>query len=100
MDDQGEEDFYSENFFELAPRLRADFLHPPAAAANEDAFLGVPLDVDDGMDSKQVRFFFEAFDEDGDRMGNFVVGVGDDLFADNFGGQKSLGLIGHLLRRK
>ena len=50
----------------------------------------------------RIRFFFflETVEQHGDGVGNFLARGKDGLLANDFGGEKALGLVGELIRGK
>jgi len=68
--------------------------------ANQDSFLPFALAEDGGGDARQLVALFEAVDQDGRGVGNFLRGELQDLFADEFGGEEALWLVGDLVFQK
>ena len=78
----------------------ADFLDGLAALADQDSFLPFPLDVDRGANSDQSFRFLESFDQHGDRVRDFLARRENRLFANDLGGEETLGLVGELVLRE
>ena len=100
LDEQFEKNVRVENRLELLARLRADFLHRLAALADENSLLPFPLDVKRRADSDQLARLFEAVQQHGDGVRYFLARRQNGLLADDLGGEKSLGLVGELIRGK
>src|SRR5439155_17642808 len=63
-----------EQLLHLRPRPGADLLQHPAAPADDDPLLGVPLDVDGRRDEEDVRGVsgLDLIHDDGDRVGDLL----------------------------
>ena len=61
------------------------------------AFLPLALDENYGGDFRELRAFFESLDEHAAGVRNFLRGEDEDLFANQFGNDEALGLIGDLV---
>ncbi len=78
----------------------ADFLHGFAALADQDAFLPFAFDVERGANADQRFFLFKIIYQHSDGVGDFFARGENRLLADQFGSEKTLGLVGKLVRRK
>src|SRR5208282_3426973 len=90
----------AENRLKLLPRLRADLLDRFAALADQNSLLPFALDVNRRADFDQFARLFEAVHEHGDGVRHFLARRQNRLFADEFRGKESLGLVGELILRK
>ena len=95
-----QENFVAEDFLEFLAGVGADFLEHVALVADEDFLLRVALDVERGHDPDELGTFFVFFDENGQRVGNFVIHGLNGFLADDFCGEEALGLIGDLVLGK
>ncbi len=62
--------------------------------------LRIALDVEGDLDAQQPWLLLEFLDEDSQSIGQFVMQGSDGFLSNDLGGEKSLGLIGHLVFRK
>src|SRR5579864_9185222 len=98
--EHAEENPGAEEVFQFFAGFRADFLHHRAFVADENFLLGVALDVESDFDAHQPGSDFELVDKDGDRVRKFVMHGLDGFFANDFGGEKALRLVGDLVFRE
>ena len=92
--------FSAENVLEFFARRGADFFDGFSAGADQNSLLAVALHVNGGANAQNLGSFFEAIHQDGDGVRDFVARGEDRLFADDFGGQETLGLVGVLISGK
>ena len=107
LDEEFEEDTRAEEGFDLFAGSGSDALQHLAALADEDGFLAGALAEDGGGDFGDGELavlgllqgggLFEFFDDYGGGVGDFFSGEEEDLFADEFGDEKALGLVGELV---
>lgn len=108
FDEEFEEDARAEQRFDLLAGGRADTLEHVAGAADDDGFLAGALDKDGGGNFSNGKFavagffctggwIFPALDDDGGGVGDLFAGQHEDFFADEFGDEEALGLIGDLV---
>jgi len=88
-----QEDLHTEQFLQLFAGSGADLFEHCAAAADDNGFLAVALDVDGGADADQARAFFERVHQDGDGVGDFLARGGENFFAEELGSEETLGLV-------
>ncbi len=97
---QFQEDLCAEDLFQLLASGRSDGFQLFASASDQDALLAVPFDGDAGTDAGKLLALLEGFHPHSHGVRHFLPGGGHRLFANDFGGQKSLGLIGDLIHRE
>ena len=95
-----QEDLHTEQFLQLFAGGGADFFEHCAAAANDDGFLAVALDVDGGADADQARALFEGVHQDGDGVGDFLARGGENFFAEELGSEETLRLVSEKISGK
>src|SRR5579863_8305331 len=98
--EHAEENLRAEEVFQFFAGFRADLLHHRAFVADENFFLGVAFDVESDFDAHQPGSDFELVNKDGDRVRKFVMHGLDGFFANDFGGEKALRLVGDLVFRE
>ncbi len=98
--EHAEEDFCAEKSFEFLAGLGADFFEHVAFTADENFFLGVAFDEKSGGDFQNFGSFLEFVNDHIQRVRDFVIGEMNGLFANDFAGEESLGLVGDLIFRK
>ena len=85
----------------LLPKKRAglghDLLEGLALMADDDAFLRVALDIDDGIDVDVRVIFLERLDADLDAVGYLLIVVEQNLFANYLRHEESCGFVGELV---
>ena len=70
--------------FEFFARALADEPQGLAAFADDDAFLAGAFDEDSGVNVHQAFAFLVLIDDDAEDVGDFLVQVAEDFFADDF----------------
>src|SRR6267154_3757253 len=91
-----------EEALQLLPRGRADLLDHVPALPDDDRLLRLALDDNRAVEAQEAawRFrFLEPVDDNRARKWNLGVREAEDLLAHDFGGEKTLGLIGQVLGR-
>ena len=76
------------------------YLEHSALRADDDTLLALSFHVNGGDDASDLGLFFPEIDHDGDRVGDLLPGREDDLFANEFGSEETLRLIGDVVGRK
>jgi len=97
-DKELQKDPASQDDLQLFPGLFADLFKHRPLLADEDGLVGLPIRMDRGLDDDEALFFLlgELVDGDRRRIGDLLAGQKKDLLPDDLGGEKTLGLIGHL----
>jgi len=95
-----EEYFCAQEEFEFFACCCADLFYGFPALADQNSLLAFAFYVDGGADAQKFGRFLEIVDEDGDGVGDFVARLQDGFFADDFGGDEALGLVGELVGGK
>ena len=91
---------HADRLLELAAGRRADRLDHRAAAADEDALLGLGLDPQQRVDLDEVVALDDLVDLDLDRVRDLLARAVQHLLAHELGQPHVLGLIGDLLERE
>ena len=94
FDEQVEEETAAEKGFEFEAGFGADAFETFGLRAEDDGFLAGAFDVDGGGDVGDFGGVFPLVNEDGDGVGDFLAGEGEDLLADDFSGDEAFGLVG------
>ena len=97
FDVEVEETFLAGEFFDVFAGFDADFFDGFALVADEDGFLRLALDEDDGADVVDAFFLFVAFDGHFATVGYFLLIVEKELFADDFADEEAHGAVGEFV---
>src|ERR1700734_2731057 len=97
LDHKFQKDFGSKYGFEFQASLRSDFLDGGAALSDQNSLLAFALDVNSGAYTRQFLGFLEIVNQHGDGVRDFFPSDQDCFFANEFGGDKPLGLVGKLI---
>ena len=89
FDVQLQENLLAEELFYVLAGLLSDFFEFLALVSDQDALLGVACDIDDRRNAVDRRFLPVGFDRYFATVGDLLVVVAQDLFADYFRGEES-----------
>ena len=84
----------------ILARFGTDTLDTLALVANDDFFLTITLNQNQGMDMQGFALLLELFDLDGDLVRQLGTHLAHDLFTNQFGGQEAAAAIGDLVFRE
>ena len=93
FDEALEVDLLAEEAFELFACLGTHALEGYALMSDDDSFLGLAFHVDDGLDAYEVLFLLETLHDGLYRVGDFLVVVEENLFADDFSDEEAGGFV-------